>query len=214
MTQDQPGNLWLAQELWDLDAVEFGDFTLGRSTVGSPIYVNLRRLISNPSALRRVAQIIHEQLAALMSMRHPQVEPFSVVAGVPFGGLHVATAFSLEVSTPMIYLHPSGTAKEDLIEGRYVEGQTCLVIDDLITSGGSIVETTAKLREAGLIVRDAVAVIDRQEGGTDRLKAIGVNLHSVLQLKQLARYLRAESLIGDEQYSDVIDYLDRRKPAD
>ena len=57
------GNLWLAEELWKLDAIQFGDFTLGRTAVHSPLYINLRRLISNPKALARCARIIREELS-------------------------------------------------------------------------------------------------------------------------------------------------------
>lgn len=204
------GNLWLAEELWKLDAIEFGDFTLGRTAVHSPIYINFRRLISNPKALARCAKIIREELEALMSMRNPHVHPFTLVAGVPFGGLHIATAFSLGVNTPMIYIHPPATDKADIIEGIYVRGQSCLIIDDLITGGGSILQTAATLSAAGLVVRDAVAIIDRQEGGRAALKAAGINLVSVLTLEQIANYLMSAAHITEDQYRATMAYLESR----
>jgi len=204
------GNLWLAEELWKLDAIQFGDFTLGRTTVHSPLYINLRRLISNPKALARCARIIREELEALLSMRNPHVQPFTLVAGVPFGGLHVGTAFSLAVKTPMIYIHPPGTNKSDVIEGVYVRGQTCLIIDDLITGGGSILQTAATLSEAGLVVRDAVTLIDRQEGGKAALKAAGINLISILTLEQICNYLMAAGHIDEEWYRKSMAYLESR----
>ncbi len=204
------GNLWLAEELWKLDAIDFGDFTLGRTAVHSPIYVNLRRLISSPKALARCAKIIREELEALVSMRNPHVQPFTLVAGVPFGGLHVATAFSLNVSTPMIYIHPPSTDKANVIEGIFVRGQSCLIIDDLITGGGSILQTAATLSEAGLIVRDAVTLIDRQEGGRSALKAAGINLVSILTLQQIANYLMAAGHIPEETYRRTMAYLASR----
>ena len=207
------GNLWLAEELWKLDAIGFGDFTVGRTAVHSPIYINVRRLISNPKVLARCAKIIREELEALMSMRNPHVHPFTLVAGVPFGGLHVATAFSLNVSTPMIYIHPPGTNKADLIEGAYVRGQSCLIIDDLITGGGSILQTAATLTEAGLVVRDAVTLIDRQEGGRAALKLAGINLISILTLEQIANYLMAAGHMPEEVYRQTMGYLESR-PAE
>ncbi len=209
-TTKPAGNLWLAEELWKLDAIEFGDFTLGRTAVHSPMYINLRRLISNPKALARCARIIREELETLMSMRNPHVQPFSLVAGVPFGGLHVATAFSLAVNTPMIYIHPPSTDKADVIEGIYVRGQTCLVIDDLITGGGSILQTAATLTEAGLVVRDAVTLIDRQEGGRASLKAAGINLISILTLEQIANYLMSAGHIQEETYRKAMAYIESR----
>lgn len=205
------GNLWLAEELWKLNAIDFGDYTIGRTAVHSPIYVNLRRLISNPRALGRCARIIRDELATLMSMRHPHIQPFTLVAGVPFGGLHVATAFSLTVKTPMIYIHPPAAAKADVIEGLFVRGQTCLVIDDLITGGGSILQTAATLAEAGLVVRDAVTLIDRQEGGREALKAAGINLVSILTLDQIATYLMAAGHIEESAYRQTMNYLEARR---
>lgn len=204
------GNLWLAEELWKLNAIDFGDFTLGRTAVHSPIYINLRRLISNPKALARCAKIIREELEALMSMRNPHVHPFTLVAGVPFGGLHVATAFSLNVSTPMIYIHPPATDKSDLIEGIFVRGQSCLIIDDLITGGGSILQTATTLSEAGLVVRDAVTLIDRQEGGRAALKAAGINLVSILTLEQIANYLMSQGYIPEDHYRRAMAYIESR----
>ncbi|MGE5594731.1 MAG: orotate phosphoribosyltransferase [Hyphomicrobiales bacterium] len=204
------GNLWLAEELWKLNAIQFGDFTLGRTAVHSPVYINLRRLISNPKALARCARIIREELETLMSMRNPHVQPFSLVAGVPFGGLHVATAFSLNVSTPMIYIHPPATDKADVIEGIYVRGQTCLIIDDLITGGGSILQTAATLSEAGLIVRDAVTLVDRLEGGRTALKSAGINLVSILTLEQIVTYLMSAGHIEEEWYRKAMTYIEAR----
>lgn len=204
------GNLWLAEELWKLGGIEFGDFTLGRTAVHSPVYINLRRLISSPKGLARCAKIIGEELKALMSMRHPHVQPFTLVAGVPFGGLHIATAFSLAHSTPMIYIHPPSTDKADVIEGIFVRGQTCLIIDDLITGGGSILQTAATLTEAGLVVRDAVTLVDRQEGGRAALRAAGINLVSILTLEQIVTYLMSAGHISEEWYRKAMAYIESR----
>ncbi len=210
-SQKSTNNLWLAEELWDLGAIEFGSFTLGRTAVNSPIYINLRKLISRPTALARCAEIIRAELEALVSMRNPQVRPFTLVVGVPFGGLHVATAFSLLVNTPMIYCHSSSGEKEGEIEGNFVTGQSCLIIDDLITGGGSILETSLNLSKAGLVVRDAVTLVDRQEGGLEALQRKGINLVSILTLEQIANYLRYSERISISQFEDVLHYLRRGK---
>lgn len=203
------GNLWLAEELWRLDAIQFGDFTLGRTAVHSPVHINVRRIISSPKVLNRCSRIIRQELETLLSMRNPHVQPFTLVCGVPFGGLHVATAFSLSSNTPMIYIHPPATDKADVIEGAYVRGQTCLIIDDLITGGGSILQTASTLSDAGLVVRDAVTLIDRQEGGREALKAAGINLISILTLEQIANYLMSAGHIDERWYRKTMEYLER-----
>src|SRR5206468_3952805 len=137
------GNLWLAKALWDLGAVQFGDFTIGRTTQHSPVYVNLRLLISNPRALARAARVMHEQVQALQAKIHPNLQPFQRVCGIPFGGLHLATAYSLRSLVPMVYVHPAKERNGNRVwvEGRYQEGEQVLLLDDLVTSGGGIIET-------------------------------------------------------------------------
>ena len=95
--------------------MQFGEFTLGRTAVRSPIYLNPRKLIGHPSAMRRAAGVIQAEIKALQAMRNPQVAPFDLVAGVPLGGLHLATAYSLETDVPLIYLHPG---REEVADRR------------------------------------------------------------------------------------------------
>ena len=204
-------NLWLADTLWELGAVQFGKFTLGRTTVDSPVYVNLRLLIGHPTALWRVGHIIWDELQALQRMRNPQVEPFDLVAGVPFGGLHIATAFSLTAKIPLIYLHPRLDDLGNDIEGIYRPNQQALIMDDLLAGGGSILETVLQLGEAGLMIRDAVVLLDRQQGGRERLRRQGINLVSLLTLEVLMNYLHYNNKITGEQFRDTMDFLDAHR---
>ena len=200
-------NLWLAETLWKLGAVQFGKFTLGRTTVDSPVHVNLRLLISHPTALWRAAHIILDEIQALQQMLNPQVHPFDLVAGVPFGGLHVATAFSLTAKVPMIYLHPRLDDLGKDVEGIYHPNQTALIMDDLLAGGGSILETAIQLGEAGLIVQDAVVLLDRQQGGQERLRRQGINLVSLLTLEVLMNHLMSSGKISEDWYRKTMDFL-------
>jgi len=89
-----------------LDAVEFGSFTVGRTAVDR-LYNYVRKLIAHPTSLWRAAHVIQEEITALQAMRHPQMDRFELVAGIPLGGLHIATAYSLNSKVPMIYFHPT-----------------------------------------------------------------------------------------------------------
>jgi orotate phosphoribosyltransferase/uridine monophosphate synthetase len=201
------GNLWLADTLWRLGAVEFGDFTLGHTAVGSPIYLNVRKLIGHPTALWRAANVINEEITALQSMRNPQVVPFDLVAGVPLGGLHIASAYSLAARVPMVYLHPV-RASEKTIEGVYERGQTAIIMDDLVTGGASIADTAEQLREAGLTVRDAFVLVDRQQGARQRLHQAGIHLRSALTLEVILNYLMSSGLIEEQWYRSCMAYLE------
>ena len=200
-------NLWLAETLWELGAVQFGSFTLGRTTVDSPVYVNLRLLIGHPEALWRIAHVIHSVIEALQRKRKSQVAPFDLIAGVPFGGLHIAAAYSLSSKLPMIYLHPRPDDLGSDIEGLYRLNQRALIMDDLLAGGGSILETALQLGEAGLMVRDAVVLLDRQQGGRERLQNQGVNLVSLLTLEVLMNYLMFSGKISDEQFQKTMQFL-------
>ena len=204
-------NLWLADELWKLGAIQFGDFTLGDTAVNSPVYVNLRLLISNPQVLRRTAEVILDEVRTLQSMRQPRLAAYDLVAGVPFGGLHLATALSLLSNTPLIYLHPPKEGYRTVIEGNYTGGQTVLVIDDLITGGRSIMHTAQRLDEDDLFVIDALVLLDRQQGGDERLKQRGINLVSILTLESVLHYLGSSRKISEEWYHKSLEYLGKHR---
>jgi orotate phosphoribosyltransferase len=204
-------NLWLVDELWQLGAVQFGDFTLGNTTVHSPVYLNLRLLISNPAALRQAVEVMRDEVLALQSMRNPRMARYDLVAGVPFGGLHLATAFSLLTGTPMIYLHPARNGEGHVVEGVYEGGQTVLIIDDLITGGRSVLQTAARLEVEDLLVEDALVVVDRQQGGRENLHREGVNLVSILTLEAMLHYLGSSQKISGEWYHKSLEYLKRHR---
>jgi orotate phosphoribosyltransferase len=204
-------NLWLVDELWKLGAIQFGDFTLGNTTVHSPVYINLRLLISNPVALRQAVEVMQDEVRALQSMRNPRIAPYDLVAGVPFGGLHLATAYSLLTGTPMIYLHPAKNGEGTVIEGMYRSGQTVLVIDDLITGGRSVLHTAARLESGDLIVEDALVLIDRQQGGREKLQREGINLVAILTLEAVLNYLGSSQKISAEWYYKSLEFLERHR---
>ncbi|GAC1644052.1 MAG: orotate phosphoribosyltransferase [Ktedonobacteraceae bacterium] len=201
-------NLWLAQMLFDLGAVQFGNFTVSESAVSSPIFVNPKVLISNPTALRVAAKLMQQEINLAQSLRRARVHSFNIVAGVPVGGLILAAAYSLETSTPMIYarIRPEGTGKRG-IEGRFTKGDTALIIDDLITRGSSTIETAALLEENGLKVKDVIVLIDREHGAAERLHQHGYNLMSILKLDVMLTHYMSKGLISEETYRTCAEYL-------
>ena len=201
-------NLWLAQILFDLEGVKFGNFTVSESAVSSPVFVNPKVLISNPTALRVASKLMQQEINLAQSLRRPRVHPFSVVAGVPVGGLLLATAYSLETNIPLTYArtHPEGTGKRG-IEGHFNRGDTTLIVDDLITRGSSVLETAALLEENGLIVKDVIVLIDREHGAAERLRRHGYNLMSILKLDVMLNLYMSKGLISEETYRTCADYL-------
>lgn len=205
-------NLDLAQALFDLGGVRFGTFDLGPTAGTSPIYINPRVLISEPAMLRRVARLIHTEIQADSARRKPRLASFAAVAGVPMGGLHIATAYALESDTPLIYMRPrtgtegNGSSKTS-IEGRIVPGQSALIIDDLMTGGRSILSTMQQLDDAGMSVRDAIVLIDREQGGYERLHDHGCRVTPILRLKTMLNYYHAAELIDEVTFERCMNYL-------
>lgn len=203
-------NLDLAQVLFDLGGVQFGSFDLAGTAGESPIYINPRVLISEPAMLRRIARIIHSQIRADRSRRRPRIATFAAVAGVPMGGLHLATAYALESDTPLIYLRPSTGVMDDdnlEVEGRIVPGQSALIIDDLMTGGTSILTTARQLARVEMRVRDAIVLIDREQGGVERLHDHGYHVTPILRLKTMLNFYHSSRMIDERTFDRCMSYL-------
>ncbi len=167
----------LADRLLDAGCVRFGEFTL-KSGLISPIYLDLRQLISDPSLLADASSAYVELLRNLR---------FDRLAALPYAALPIATAISLAGGWPMIYPRKEaksyGTGAE--IEGDFAAGERAVVIDDLATTGGSKFEAIEKLAAAGLKIEDIVVLVDRQSGAAEALAAAGYKLHAVMTLTQM-----------------------------
>lgn len=203
-------NLDLAQALFDLGGVQFGSFDLAGSAGVSPIYINPRVLISEPAMLRRIARLITSQIRADQSRRRPHLGSFAAVAGVPMGGLHIATAYALESDTPLIYLRPSSGVMDDddlQVEGRIIPGQSALIIDDLMTGGRSILTTAKQLARAEMRVRDAIVLIDREQGGIERLHSYGYHVIPILRLRTMLNFYRSQRMIDERTFQESMNYL-------
>lgn len=196
---DTPELEQLAVSLFDVNAVRLGRFTLHSGRI-SPIYLDLRVLVSYPTVLRLATAVYRTVLTQLS---------FDVLAATPLAGLPIGTAICLDMNVPLIY--PRKTAKSygtgKSIEGIWQVGQTAVVVDDLVTSGDSILQAITPLKAAGLHVRDAVVLIDRQQGGADMLREQGYTLHTATTLGQLLTILERNGRITAKQRHDVLTSL-------
>jgi uridine monophosphate synthetase len=189
----------LAAELFDLGAVKFGSFTLASGSQ-SPIYVDLRLLVSKPSLLARVAQSYAMILKDIACER---------IAGVPYAALPIGTAVAIAADKPLIYPRKEvkGHGLGKLIEGAWQVGERVVVIEDLITSGGSTIDTAEQLRAAGLVVEHVIVLIDREQGGVAKLAQAGIQAHSVLKLTAILDALADQKLLDPGKHQEVLTFL-------
>ena len=189
----------LADGLLEAGCIKFGEFTL-KSGLKSPIYIDLRRIISHPKLLADIAQAYLPLLSNLQ---------FSRLAGLPYAAIPIATAISLVGNYPMIYPRKEtktyGTKAE--IEGEYHAGETVLVIDDLATTGGSKFDAIEKLTAVGLVVKDVVVLIDRQSGAKESLEQAGYTMHAVLTISQLLDYWEQAGKVEKDKIEETRNFL-------
>ncbi|MBI2000050.1 MAG: orotate phosphoribosyltransferase [candidate division NC10 bacterium] len=189
----------LVEDLFAIQALKFGEFRL-KSGVLSPFYVDLRGIIAHPPILQAVALRILDILRPLRLDR---------IAGIPYAGLPIATAVALAGNLPMLYARKEvkdhGTRRA--IEGTFTPGEVVVLIDDVITDGASKFEAAAPFLEAGLVVKDFVIFLDREQGGADRLREKGYALHSALKISAVLVHLRDAGRLTPEQFGRCMDFI-------
>lgn len=188
-----------AISLFEIGAVRLGQFKLhsGRT---SPIYLDLRMLVSYPETLRMATAVYTTLLTDLA---------YDLLAAAPMAGLPLGTALCLALDQPLIY--PRKTAKSygtgKGIEGAYQIGETAVIIDDLITSGDSVLQAIAALKAGGLQVNDAVVLIDRQQGGMENLRDAGYQPYAAMTIRQILSILEANQRITARDTARVLQSL-------
>ncbi len=181
-TEDTEPKKSLVDALRESEAVLYGEFELSSGRT-SDYYIDKYVFETDPDVLDLVGEEIARKLGEMGA---------SKIAGVALGAVPLAAVASVKSGLPYVIARKEakeyGTSNQ--IEGDLEDGEEVVVVEDIVTTGGSAIDAVETLREAGAEVNDVVVVVDRQEGGKEEIESHGLRLHSLLTADDI---LEAES---------------------
>ncbi|XP_034246401.1 uridine 5'-monophosphate synthase-like [Thrips palmi] len=191
----------LVVKLHEINVLKFGDYKM-KSGMHSPVYFDLRIIVSYPKVLAEVSNLICEFAKnSLGNCDH--------VCGVPYAALSIATLVAVGADKSMLIRRKEakdyGTKR--MVEGCYNPGDSCVIVEDVVTSGLSIVETVGDLEREGLKVTESIVVVDREQGGTERLASQGLKMRSLVTLTEIMHILHEAGKVDKATVTKVKTYL-------
>ena len=185
--------------------IKFGSFTLA-SGKKSSYYIDLRLVPSYPHQFRTMIKYLQNNIVDSIGL-----SSFDSFVSVPTGGLVIASALAIETVKPLIYVRSKpkeyGTSKS--VEGQIHEGMKVVMIDDVATTGGSIVNAIKSLKEASIVVEDTYVIVNRMEGADEALEKLGVKLHSITNVMQITQALHEQKLVDDDILEKVRSQINK-----
>ena len=176
------------------DIIKFGDFTLA-SGKKSSYYIDLRLVASFPHIFRKMIKNLQKLVSEKTGL-----DNFDSLVSVPTGGLVIGSALAIETVKPLIYVRDKpkdyGTTKS--IEGKIFSGMKVILIDDVITTGNSVINAIKQLKDAGLSISDVYVIINRLEGANNTLELEEVNLYQLTDVLEITTILFQEKLVSKE----------------
>jgi len=187
------------------DIIKFGDFTLA-SGKKSSYYVDLRLVPSYPIEFRKMVKYLENEITQDIGL-----DNFDSIVSVPTGGLVIASALAIETIKPLIYVRSKpkdyGTSKS--VEGKIHDGMNVVMIDDVATTGGSVVNAIKSLKEVDISIKDAYVIVNRMEGAEEALLELGIKMHSILNILQITEALYEQNLVDEDILEKVKNQINK-----
>ncbi len=167
----------LIQHLKECGAIKFGRFVLTSGAI-SDYYIDIKKASTDPKILKLIAQEMSSH-----------TKGYDLLAGMELGAVPLVVALSLETQIPYVIIRKEkrehGTGKQ--IEGGEVKGKSVLIIEDVTTSGGSVIKTIQILRENNAEVEKALVVVDRESGTREKLKKLEVEFIPLVSVSEILK---------------------------
>jgi orotate phosphoribosyltransferase len=185
-------------------AIKFGDYILA-SGKKSPYYIDLRQTISSPITMDWIGNALTR--IVINEIGRDKIDK---ILGVPTAGVPFATVVSQKLAIPLIYYRQArkehGVRKK--IEGILDRNDRVLIIDDLITTGESVIESAEVVRDQGGVVNELVVLLDREQGGKERLRSSRIEPHVLFKISDAMEWLHTVGLIEDKIFDTVKRYIE------
>ncbi len=186
------------------NAIKFGDYILA-SGKKSPYYIDLRQTISSPITMDWIANSLTRIVTNEIGK-----ERIDKILGVPTAGVPFATVVSQKLGIPLIYYRQArkehGVRKK--VEGILERNDRVLIIDDLITTGESVIEAAEVVRDQGGVVNELVVLLDREQGGQERLRSSRIEPHVLFKISDAMEWLHSVGLIEDRIFETLQKYIE------
>ena len=197
---NQKTKIEIAKILHNIDALKFGVFKL-TSGKSSPYYIDLRIVPSFPDAFRQICDFYGEYIINQIGF-----ENFDRVAGVPLAGIPFASQIAYNLRKPFLYVRKGirRHGRQRRVEGILVSGDRVLLVDDLVTTGLNLKKAAEAIKAEGGVVKEAVAFLDREEGGKEKLEKSGIKIHTLLQMSEVANTLYEIGAIDEDSLKTIL----------
>ncbi len=177
-------------------SLKFGTFKLNNGAL-SPYYLDLHLLSSDPTIFRRLIAFYSRIIEPKILKRTDRI------SGVAASGVPYAVVLGFGLGKPFLSVKKEQKGGRR-IEGVLLPGDRVLILDDVATTGMSILTAAQAIRAEGGVVNDAVILLDREQGASRTLKRFGVRLHSFSTVRRVARTLLAKGAIDDGEYDEIV----------
>ena len=187
------------------DIIKFGNFTLA-SGKDSSYYIDLRLVPSFPHQFRKMIKNLQNLI-----IEKTGLDNFDSLASVPTGGLVITSALAIEIVKPLIYVRnkPKEHGTTQSIEGKISSGMKIIMVDDIMTTGTSVLNGIKQLKASGLSISSVFVIINRLEGADKSLNDIGVQVHQLTDILEITNILFEEKLISKEIFEKVKEQINQ-----